>query len=306
MSDASELERKVERLKQEIEREVYDRLPRKVGIVAVNHFKQNFREGGFVDGGVKLWKRTRRQDGGGTDAKYSPLTSRRDHLMRSIQAEPGRGEVTITNPVEYAAIHNEGGTVETSPTVTPKMRKMAWRKCYALAGVKGKGKLPKKLPEEAEKWRALALTKTSKLHIKANIPQRQFIGESKELLRKKVASRFGLSVPVFTSWITVVTLTRNSCYHHSRVWNKENAICPMIPRKIKGKWINSEVTPKRIFYNICIIKWFVNIVAPNNDMLEHLQKLFAQFPMVDIHALGFPKTDWLEEPLWASIQSARA
>ena len=55
-----------------------------------------------------------------------------------------------------------------------------------------------------------------------------------------------------------------------------------------------------------IIKWFVNIVAPNNDMLEHLQKLFAQFPMVDIHALGFPKTDWQEEPLWASIQSARA
>ena len=101
--------------------------------------------------------------------------------MRSIQAEQGRGEVTITNPVEYAAIHNEGGTVETSPTVTPKMRKMAWRKCYALAGVKGKGKLPKELPEEAEKWRALALTKKSRLHIKANIPQRQFIGESKEL-----------------------------------------------------------------------------------------------------------------------------
>ena len=39
MSEASELERKVERLKKEIEREVYDRLPRKVGIVAVNHFK---------------------------------------------------------------------------------------------------------------------------------------------------------------------------------------------------------------------------------------------------------------------------
>ena len=37
MSDASELERKVERLKQEIEREVYDRLPRKGGIVAGNH-----------------------------------------------------------------------------------------------------------------------------------------------------------------------------------------------------------------------------------------------------------------------------
>ena len=184
MSDSRDLQRKIERLKQEIEREVYDRLPRKVGIVAVNHFKQNFREGGFVDGGVQPWKRTRRQDSGGPDAKYSPLTSRRDHLMRSTQAVPGRGEVTITNPVEYAAIHNEGGTVETNPTVTPKMRRMAWRKCYALAGVKGKGKLPKNLPTEAAKWRAIALTKKTRLHVRANIPKRQFIGESRELSEK--------------------------------------------------------------------------------------------------------------------------
>ena len=53
MSNSKELQRKIERLKKEIEREVYDRLPRKVGVVAVRHFKQNFREGGFVDGGVR-------------------------------------------------------------------------------------------------------------------------------------------------------------------------------------------------------------------------------------------------------------
>ena len=181
MSNSKELQRKIERLKKEIEREVYDRLPRKVGVVAVRHFKQNFREGGFVDGGVRPWKRTRRQNGKGTDSRYTPLTSRRNHLMRSIQSEPGRGEVTITNPVEYAAIHNEGGTINTHPTVTPKMRKMAWAKAYSLAGVRGGGKLPKELPPEAAKWRALALTKKSKLNVRANIPQRQFIGESQEL-----------------------------------------------------------------------------------------------------------------------------
>ena len=184
MSDSRELQRKIERLKKEIEREVYDRLPRKVGVVAVNHFKQNFRDGGWLDNGLHTWKRTRRQDGNSPDSKYGPLTSRRDHLMRSVQAEPGRGVVTITNPVEYAAIHNEGGTVETSPTVTPRMRRMAWRKCYALAGVKGKGSLPKELPEEAAKWRALALTRKEKLHIRANIPKRQFIGDSRELREK--------------------------------------------------------------------------------------------------------------------------
>ena len=37
MSNSNELERKIARLKKEIERELYDRLPRKVGIVAVRH-----------------------------------------------------------------------------------------------------------------------------------------------------------------------------------------------------------------------------------------------------------------------------
>lgn len=116
-------------------------------------------------------------------------------------------------------------------------------------------------------------------------------------LRKKIAARFSLSAPVFSSWMTTVTLTRNSCCHHSRVWNKENAISPMIAKKLKGHWIVSGISPKRIFYNICIIKWFIDIVSPHNDMKVHLQQLLAEYPMTDIQAMGFPKR-WSEEPLW--------
>ena len=119
-------------------------------------------------------------------------------------------------------------------------------------------------------------------------------------LRKKIAARFGLTVPVFTSWITVVTLTRNACCHHARVWNKENAISPMIPRRLSDRWIVSNVSPKRIYYNICIIRWFIDIVSPNNDMLEHLQALLAEYPKIDIRAMGFPSVNWQDEPLWST------
>ena len=179
--DAKEIQKRIVRLKDDIEREVRDRLPRKVGIVAVNHFKQNFRDAGWRDDGLHPWKTTRRQREGGPDAKYTPLSSRRDHLMRSIQYSSQPGQVTVTNPVPYAAIHNNGGTLNTHPSVTKRMRRFAWAKVYALAGVKGKGKLPKQLPTAAAKWRALALTKKSKLSITARIPQRQFIGPSAEL-----------------------------------------------------------------------------------------------------------------------------
>jgi len=116
-------------------------------------------------------------------------------------------------------------------------------------------------------------------------------------LRKKVAARFSLPVPVFISWMTIITLTRNSCCHHARVWNKENPISPMIAKKLKGKWLVSQIPHTRIFYNICIIKWFIDIVSPNNDMKGHLQQLLADFPMIDIKAMGFP-ANWQDEPLW--------
>ena len=47
--DAKNIEKLVEKAKDDIMREVNDRLPRKVGVIAVNHFKQNFRDGGWLD-----------------------------------------------------------------------------------------------------------------------------------------------------------------------------------------------------------------------------------------------------------------
>ena len=188
--DAKQIEAQIIRAKTVIEAEVRDRLPRKVGTEALKFVNQNFRDSGFHDGGLHEWPRARRQDDPyDKDRKYKTLLSRRMHLSRSTDFRPGVAEVTIFNPVPYAAIHNEGGTITTHPTITPRMRKMAWAKVYAIAGVKKgkgekKGKLPKQIPAEALKWKALALTKKTKLTVKATIPKRQFMGNSAELSAK--------------------------------------------------------------------------------------------------------------------------
>lgn len=168
----------IARAPKQVERVMRDEIPRKAAIIAKNHFRQNFRDGGFTDDGLHAWKKTRRQEAG---SPYKPLTSERNHLMNSVDAVSAPGQVTVVNPVPYARIHNEGGTIHTNPTVTPKMRKMAWAKAYSIAGVSKGDKLPKDLPEEARKWRALALTRKEKLNIKIKMPRRQFIGDSKEL-----------------------------------------------------------------------------------------------------------------------------
>lgn len=116
-------------------------------------------------------------------------------------------------------------------------------------------------------------------------------------LKKRIAQRFYLHAPVFESWISVLTLTRNACCHHARVWNKVNKIIPNDMRGMTRPWITMPADKSRIYYNICIIKYFLDIISPNNDMLAKLHNLFANFPEIELRAMGFP-AKWEQEPLW--------
>jgi len=116
-------------------------------------------------------------------------------------------------------------------------------------------------------------------------------------IRKAVSRRFGLQPKVFESWLTTLTLVRNSCCHHTRVWNKVNSILPAIPRRMHRPWMTLPVNPQRIYFDICIIKYFLDVVSPENDMLAKLRWLFVDFPEIDLQALGFPD-GWEFEPIW--------
>lgn len=116
-------------------------------------------------------------------------------------------------------------------------------------------------------------------------------------IRKRIAQRFYLNIPVFESWMTLITLTRNSCCHHSRMWNKENVIRTRQMTKMEQPWIDDNVSQRRVFFNLCIIKYFIDIISPNNHLKSYLLDLFTQFPFVDLSAMGFP-ADWEQQPLW--------
>ena len=121
---------------------------------------------------------------------------------------------------------------------------------------------------------------------------------TKKMVLKKIASQFRLPLPVFSSWMVSLVNLRNMCGHHTRLWNKEN---PLIPAPLKSPafpWINSSLTnTKRIYYRICIIKYLLFTVSPNNRFTQKLKSLLSEYPTVDIKAMGFP-ADRQSEPLW--------
>ena len=116
-----------------------------------------------------------------------------DRCGRELRDAALRKEPSLQlRQIHAGRIPGEGG----KPTVTPQMRRFAWAKYYQASGkakkaATGKRKGKKKGSavnnesqenQEALKWKRLALTKKKKLRIK--IPQRQFIGESRELSEK--------------------------------------------------------------------------------------------------------------------------
>lgn len=106
---APDLKKYIDKTLRDINRAYERTIPVKVGNEAVNFFKDNFKEGGFRDCGLKKWKATRRQQiSKGANAQYGPLMSGREHLRRSISSKTEPGKVIIYNNVPYAKVHNEG------------------------------------------------------------------------------------------------------------------------------------------------------------------------------------------------------
>lgn len=123
--------------------------------------------------------------------------------------------------------------------------------------------------------------------------------------KKRIANFFNLHPTIFTSWFHSLTYVRNICAHHSRLWNKDLAVEPERLQKPKEAWVSNHFNNnKRVFYFLCVLKYLLIRVNPNNRFTEKLRLLFQKYPNIPIQYLGIPSDgkgnllDWENEPLW--------
>jgi abortive infection bacteriophage resistance protein len=116
-------------------------------------------------------------------------------------------------------------------------------------------------------------------------------------IRKMIAQEFYLNIPVLESWMTIITVTRNNCCHHSRIWNKTYGLNALLIKRLSRPWIGTTINHRKIYFSLCIIKYFMNTIVPNNDMTIKLSELLQKYPSIDIKAMGF-SSNWIDEDLW--------
>lgn len=138
-------------------------LPRAIGEVAVKHFKKSFRNQGFTDVSLEKWPERK----GKKRRRRRATLVKSGALRRSIRrVSTSHKSVTVGSDLPYAQIHNEGGKITTTQQVSSHKRKAHKRK------VKGRRRKAR-VPEHQ--------VKAHSRKVNTKIPQRQFIGNSKQL-----------------------------------------------------------------------------------------------------------------------------
>ncbi|MBU3675657.1 MAG: Abi family protein [Chitinophagaceae bacterium] len=142
-------------------------------------------------------------------------------------------------------------------------------------------------------WKTLELTSFGSLS--------KLYGNLKNTVHSKdtIAEELGaVNHTYLPSWLQTTAQIRNYCAHHSRLWNKNLPGTPKLLSKPPYKWVNDVPTDKnKLYMHLCIMRYLVNIIVPENSFSNKLHDLLLKYPSVDPNALGM-KHNWTNEPLW--------
>lgn len=115
--------------------------------------------------------------------------------------------------------------------------------------------------------------------------------------RRSIASIYGIDEAVLESWLQHLSLVRNICAHHSRLWNREFAITPKLPRQ-KSKQITTQfvVNSRKLHNTLVILVYLLDVIAPGHLYRERLKDLISGHS-IPVNAMGFPQ-DWETRSVW--------
>jgi abortive infection bacteriophage resistance protein len=115
--------------------------------------------------------------------------------------------------------------------------------------------------------------------------------------RRAIAAPYGLDERVLESWLRHLSLIRNTCAHHGRLWNREFTVTPMIPRS-KPPGLGGEFVPgsRRVFNTFVLLLYMLDVIAPDHSWRARLAALIESSG-ASTHAMGFPK-DWKTRSIW--------
>lgn len=117
--------------------------------------------------------------------------------------------------------------------------------------------------------------------------------------RQAIADAYRLDEKVLVSFAHHLTIVRNHCAHHGRVWNRKLSMKMLIPAK-KPRGLAEAFNPgaDRYVYNtLTMLAYLMARISPESEWTPRLTRLLTGTPPVNLDAMGFPP-DWQHRPVW--------
>lgn len=111
--------------------------------------------------------------------------------------------------------------------------------------------------------------------------------------KKEIAKAFGLSVGLLESWLHGLSLLRNTCAHHGRVWNRRFVYRPEVYEQAKHHF-----SDQQSYYCLAVVmRLFSKVVDEHDEWPVALLDMFQKHSSINPAELGFPES-WEIDPIW--------
>lgn len=118
--------------------------------------------------------------------------------------------------------------------------------------------------------------------------------------KKAIARSVGISAPLLESWLHTLTMIRNICAHHGRLWNRELGIKPEKPKSTNLVWpqyLKGDNSHTRIAVVLAILHHLMQQVSPHTHWHFRVIELFREFEEIPLSAMGL-QDNWKEDEFW--------
>lgn len=124
--------------------------------------------------------------------------------------------------------------------------------------------------------------------------------------KAKIAKVYGLDEGVLTSFLHHLTVIRNLCAHHGRLWNSELTLTMQLPRtkppELTGCFDfgpDPNQAPRRIYNTLVMLAYLMDLISPGNRWKHRLKALIEHHGIRTRH-MGFPE-DFADRSIWAPV-----
>lgn len=111
--------------------------------------------------------------------------------------------------------------------------------------------------------------------------------------QKIICKHFGINYVVLTSWLHSLTYLRNLCAHHSKLWNRQFTLKPLVANNYRHQLENNASFAAQA----AILKILLDVVSTDSHWSQHLYDLIIKHSNINAQKMGFQE-NWYNDKFW--------